>query len=179
MISIGEFSAWRHRMSNTPCVSYSPANMIINAFKKSNEVFTISKCLHLSAALPHRPRTGGAGRDGTRRDGTGQPRGAAAPEPVPALPGEAAAGDPGSGLQKPPREQPARPKSGQEKRGGCGPSINWQPVQRPGSALRMRCGGGGTLRWLPPLQKNVPVSPVQPSGELPSLPRGCRGESQG
>lgn len=166
-------------MSNTPCVSYSPANMIINAFKKSNEVFTISKCLHLSAALPHRPRTGGAGRDGTRRDGTGQPRGAAAPEPVPALPGEAAAGDPGSGLQKPPREQPARPKSGQEKRGGCGPSINWQPVQRPGSALRMRCGGGGTLRWLPPLQKNVPVSPVQPSGELPSLPRGCRGESQG
>lgn len=42
MISIGEFSAWRHRMSNTPYVSYSLANMIINAFKKSNEVFTIS-----------------------------------------------------------------------------------------------------------------------------------------
>lgn len=29
-------------MSNMPYVSYSLANMIINAFKKSNEVFTIS-----------------------------------------------------------------------------------------------------------------------------------------
>lgn len=29
-------------MSNMPCVSYSLSNMIINVFKKSNEVFTIS-----------------------------------------------------------------------------------------------------------------------------------------
>lgn len=29
-------------MTNMPCVSYSLSNMIINLFKKSNEVFTIS-----------------------------------------------------------------------------------------------------------------------------------------
>lgn len=29
-------------MSNMPCVSYSLSNMIINVFKKSNEVFTFS-----------------------------------------------------------------------------------------------------------------------------------------
>lgn len=43
-------------MSNMPYVSYSLANIIINAFKKSNEVFTISY-LHFSG-LPKFPSIG-------------------------------------------------------------------------------------------------------------------------